>query len=101
VLFLFSLAFFGQPSWSTLFMTLPTDLLPRAALCTLAGLLGLGGAFGGIVMGQAAGWALDHGFGYSPVLLVAASLHLLAFLVVCVTIPRIRQLDFSRSTLRP
>jgi ACS family hexuronate transporter-like MFS transporter len=96
VLFLFSLAFFGQQSWSTLVMTVPTDLVPRGALGKLAGLVGLGGAFGGIVMGQAAGWALDHGFGYSPVLVVAASLHVAAFVVVCVTIPRIRQLDFPR-----
>ena len=35
---------------------LPTDLAPRSALGRLAGLVGLGGAFGGIVMGQGAGW---------------------------------------------
>jgi MFS transporter, ACS family, hexuronate transporter len=98
VLFLFSLAFFGQQSWSTLVMTVPTDLVPRGALGKLAGLVGLGGAFGGIVMGQAAGWALDHGYSYTPVLIAAASLHLVAFSVICVTIPRIRQLDFSRRT---
>jgi MFS transporter, ACS family, hexuronate transporter len=101
VLFLFSLAFFGQQSWSTLVMTVPTDLVPRGALGKLAGLVGLGGAFGGIVMGQAAGWALDHGYSYTPVLIAAASLHLVAFSVICVTIPRIRQLDFSRRTSTP
>jgi ACS family hexuronate transporter-like MFS transporter len=101
VLFLFSLAFFGQQSWSTLVMTVPTDLVPHGALGKLAGLVGLGGALGGIAMGQAAGWALDHGFSYTPVLVVAASLHVVAFLVICVTIPRIRQLDFSRSTPSP
>lgn len=95
VIFLFSLAFFGQQSWSTLVMTVPTDLVPRGALGKLAGLVGLGGAFGGIAMGQAAGWALDHGFSYTPVLVVAASLHVVAFLVICVTIPRIQQLEFS------
>ena len=94
VLFLFSLAFFGQQSWSTLVMTVPTDLVPHGALGKLAGLVGLGGAFGGIVMGQVAGWALDHGYSYTPVLVIAASLHVLAFLVVCLTIPRIRQLEF-------
>jgi MFS transporter, ACS family, aldohexuronate transporter len=95
VLFLFSLAFFGQQSWSTLVMTVPTDLVPRGALGKLAGLVGLGGAFGGIVMGQAAGWALDAGFSYTPVLTVAASLHLLAFALICFAVPRIHQLDFS------
>ena len=100
VLFLFSLAFFGQQSWSTLVMTLPTDLVPRAALGRLAGLVGLGGAFGGIAMGQAAGWALDAGLGYTPVLVLAASLHLIAFGLICLAIPRIRQLAFSGS-IRP
>ncbi len=97
VLFVFSVAFFGQQSWSTLVMTVPTDLVPRGALGKLAGLVGLGGAFGGIVMGQAAGWALDHGYGYTPVLVVAASLHIVGFIVICVTIPRIHQLDFART----
>jgi ACS family hexuronate transporter-like MFS transporter len=96
VLFLFSLAFFGQQSWSTLVMTLPTDLVPQGALGKLAGLVGMGGAFGGIVMGQVAGWVLDHGYGYAPVLIVAASLHLIAFAVICGAIPQIRQLDFTR-----
>jgi ACS family hexuronate transporter-like MFS transporter len=77
-------------------MTVPTDLVPHGALGKIAGLVGLGGAMGGIMMGQAGGWALDHGYSYTPVLVVAASLHLMAFLVVCVTIPRIRQLEFTR-----
>ena len=38
VIFLFSLAFFGQQSWSTLVMILPTDLISRSAVGTLAGL---------------------------------------------------------------
>ncbi|KHL25170.1 MFS transporter [Croceibacterium mercuriale] len=95
VLALFSLAFFGQQGWSTLVMTLPTDMIPRAALGRLAGLVGMGGAFGGILMGQAAGWALDAGYGYSPVLVVAASLHVLAFGLICIAVPRIQQLDLS------
>ncbi|UIJ44206.1 MFS transporter [Sphingomonas cannabina] len=99
VIAIFSLAFFGQQSWSTLVMTLPTDLVPRSALGRLAGLVGLGGAFGGIVMGQAAGWALDIGLGYAPVLVVAASLHVAAFALICLAIPRISQLDFTGKVL--
>ena len=96
VIAVFSLAFFGQQSWSTLVMTLPTDLLPAASVGRLAGLVGLGGAFGGIVMGQAAGWALDRGSGYTPVLVVAGSLHLLAFALICLGVPRISRLVFNR-----
>ncbi|WP_313039308.1 MFS transporter [Sphingobium yanoikuyae] len=99
VIGIFSLAFFGQQSWSTLVMTLPTDLAPRSALGRLAGLVGLGGAFGGIVMGQAAGWALDAGLGYAPVLTVAATLHLIAFALICRSIPRISPLSFTRKVV--
>jgi ACS family hexuronate transporter-like MFS transporter len=99
VIAIFSLAFFGQQSWSTLVMTLPTDLVPRAALGRLAGLVGLGGALGGILTGQAAGAALDAGLGYTPVLTVAATLHLIAFGLICLAIPRIAPLDFSRKAL--
>lgn len=95
VIAIFSLAFFGQQGWSTLIMTLPTDMIPRVALGRLAGLVGMGGAFGGIVMGQAAGWALDRGLGYAPVLATAASLHLLAFALIAIAVPRITRLEFQ------
>lgn len=96
VLVLFSLAFFGQQSWSTLVMTLPTDMVPRGALGKFAGLVGMGGAFGGVVMGTVAGWLLDHGFSYTPVLVIAGSLHLLAFGLICVAIPRLQRLVFTK-----
>jgi len=97
VIAIFSLAFFGQQSWSTLVMILPTDLVPRQALGRVAGLVGLGGAMGGIVLGQSAGWLLDHGFSYAPVLAVAGSLHLVAFALLCATIPKIQPLHFSNA----
>jgi ACS family hexuronate transporter-like MFS transporter len=96
VITIFSLAFFGQQSWSTLVMILPTDLIPRRSVGTVAGLVGLGGAMGGVVLGQLAGWLLDHGFSYAPVLWVAGSMHLLAFLVICVMIRRIGPLSFGQ-----
>jgi ACS family hexuronate transporter-like MFS transporter len=95
IIFLFSLAFFGQQSWSTLVMVLPTDLVSRKSVGTLAGLVGFGGAMGGIVFGQVAGYLLDHGFGYTPVLTVAASLHVAAFGVICLALPKIGPLGES------
>src|SRR6185436_3164965 len=44
---LFSLAYFGQQSWSTLVMILPTDIFPKATVGAVAGLVGFGGAMGG------------------------------------------------------
>jgi len=94
---LFSLAYFGQQSWSTLVMVLPTDLFPKQAVGSVAGLVGFGGAMGGIVFGQCAGWLLDHGFGYSLVLGLAASFHVIAFAVICFTVPNIQPLKLSPS----
>jgi ACS family hexuronate transporter-like MFS transporter len=99
VIFIFSLAFFGQQSWSTLVMILPTDMIPKRAVGTLAGLVGLGGAMGGVTLGQIVGYLRDHGYSYTPVLIIAGSLHILAFIVICVGIPRIRTLPVTGSTL--
>ena len=95
VIFIFSLAFFGQQSWSTLVMILPTDMSPKRAVGTLAGLVGLGGAMGGVVLGQVVGYLRDHGSSFTPVLIIAGSLHVLAFIVLCVGIPHIRPLPLS------
>jgi ACS family hexuronate transporter-like MFS transporter len=95
VIVLFSIAFFGQQSWSTLVMTLPTDLFPKKALGTVAGFVGMGGAFGGVAIGQLAGWALDHGFTYTPILVLAGSLHVIAFLVILITVRTLRPLPIG------
>jgi len=93
---LFSLAYLGHQWWSTLVMVLPTDLFPKRNVGAVAGLVGMGGAMGGVVFGQCVGYLLDHGFGYGPVFAVSASLHVLAFLIICLAIPTIKPLN-SRS----
>jgi MFS transporter, ACS family, hexuronate transporter len=92
---LFSLAYFGQQSWSTLVMVLPTDLFPRNVIGAVAGLVGFGGAIGGIAFGQLVGYLLDHGFGYGPVFTIAGSLHIAAFLVILATVPVIAPLTMD------
>lgn len=89
---LLSLGYFGQQSWSTLVMILPTDLFPKRAVGTVAGLVGLGGAFGGIVFGQIAGWMLEHGSGYGPVFAIAGMLHVTAFALILLTVPSVQPL---------
>jgi ACS family hexuronate transporter-like MFS transporter len=95
VIFIFSLAFFGQQSWSTLVMILPTDLIDRRAIGTLAGLVGFGGAMGGVLLGQIVGYLRDHGYSYTPALFISGSLHLIAFAVICLGIPKIRALNLA------
>jgi MFS transporter, ACS family, hexuronate transporter len=90
---LFCIAFFGQQSWSTLVMVLPADLFPENNVGSVAGLVGFGGAMGGVIFGQCVGWLLDHGFGYSLVFCIAATFHVVAFIVICLTVPIIRPLS--------
>ncbi len=93
---LFSVAFFGQQSWSTLVMILPADLFPRGAVGSVAGLVGFGGSMGGVVFNLAAGFLLDHGFGYGFVLGLVSTFHIVAFLMILLTVRDVKPLAVER-----
>ena len=90
VIVFFAIAYFGQQSWSTLVMTLPADLFPRRAVGAVAGLVGFGGAMGGVCFLKGVGYMLDHGSGYGPVFAMAGTFHILAFGIICLAIPVVR-----------
>jgi len=94
-LVLFSLAFCGQQSWSTLIMILPADIFPRNTVGSVAGLVGFGGAMGGVVFGLVVGWMLDHGFGYGPVFGIVSTFHVVAFLIILLTIKVVKPVAVS------
>jgi len=89
---LFSIAFFGQQSWSTLVMIVPTDLFPRGNVGSVAGLIGFGGAMGGIVSNLIAGRLLDLGMGYGTVFSIMGMCHVTAFVLILLTVRRIERL---------
>jgi len=95
---LFSLAFLGQQSWSTLVMILPADLFPSSVVGSVAGMVGFGGAMGGIVFGFVAGYLLDHGFGYGPVFAAVSFFHIAAFICILWTVRVIRPLTVQPET---
>jgi len=84
-LLLFSIAFFGQQSWSGLVMTLPTDIIPISSVGSVAGLIGFGGAMGGALFNLFAGQMLGHGSNYSVLFAIVGSLHVVAFIVLLFT----------------
>jgi len=83
---LFSVAFFGQQSWSTLVMILPADIFPHRVVGSVAGLVGFGGAIGGVLFGLVVGYLLDHGFGYGPVFALVSTFHVAAFCIILLAI---------------
>ena len=80
-------------------MILPTDLFPKHAVGTVAGFVGLGGALGGMVLGQLAGYLLDHGFSYTPILVIAGSLHVAGFLLILGTVRSMQPLPLKAKYL--
>jgi len=104
----FIIGYFGQQAWSTLVMTLPTDLFPRGAVGSVAGLVGFGGAVGGIVFNKLGGMWLDAhpmaGFGaterWGPIFFFAGILHIVSFLVILGFIPRIQTLKLHEAEVR-
>src|ERR1035437_6766799 len=100
VIVLFSIAFAGQQSWSTLVMTLPSDLVPSSVVGSFAGLVGFGGAMGGIVFGLVVGLQLGHGFGYGVVCACVSVLHLIGFCVILLTIRVVGPIDFKSKAAR-
>jgi ACS family hexuronate transporter-like MFS transporter len=76
-------------------MTLPADFFPRRAVGSVAGMVGFGGAMGGVIFGLIVGQMLTHGTGYGPVFAIAGSLHVIAFILICLVIPKIQPLNIS------
>ena len=90
---LFSIAFFGQQSWSTLVMILPVDIFPHRAVGSVAGLVGFGGAMGGVVFAQIVGRMLDAGLGYGPVFGMVSTFHVIAFVIILLTIRVVKRVE--------
>jgi ACS family hexuronate transporter-like MFS transporter len=65
-------------------------------VASVAGLVGFGGATGGILFGEVAGYLLDHGFGYGIVFGIAGTLHIAAFLIILIAVPVLLPLGLDR-----
>jgi ACS family hexuronate transporter-like MFS transporter len=97
VIVLFAVAYFGQQSWSTLVMILPADIFPRRTVGSVAGLVGFGGAMGGVVFGEIAGRMLNHGMGYAPVFAISSTLHVIAFAIILLAVRKVQPLNLKTS----
>jgi ACS family hexuronate transporter-like MFS transporter len=70
-------ALWGYASWSTMGLTLPSDLFPQDVVATVTGLSGLAAGLVGSVFTIAVGILVDR-FSYGPAFLIAGLLPLLA-----------------------
>jgi ACS family hexuronate transporter-like MFS transporter len=81
-------ALWGYASWSTMGLTLPSDLLPQDVVATVTGLSGLAAGLVSTVFTMAVGILVDR-FSYAPAFLVAGLMPLFAtaFLLLLVRTP--------------
>jgi MFS transporter, ACS family, hexuronate transporter len=75
----------GHPSWAASLLTLPADLFPKHQVASTYGLTGAGGTLGGILMSWLAGSVLEK-YGYTPILVLMGSLHVIAALTVLIMV---------------
>ena len=92
---IFSIAFCGQQSWSGLIMTIPADSFPREVVGSVAGLVGFGGAIGGVIFNLVVGRLLGAGFGYPFIFAIVSTFHVTALGIVLLTNRRIRPLNLG------
>jgi ACS family hexuronate transporter-like MFS transporter len=77
----------AQSCWMANQLTLISESIPRENVGTLLALTALGGSLGGILFNLATGRVLDA-YGYVPVFTGLGFLHVTAFLVLLVSLPR-------------
>jgi ACS family hexuronate transporter-like MFS transporter len=88
VVLLIGLGTAGHQAFSSNIFAMITDMYPRRAVATVAGLGGAAGAVSGILIAQATGWTLQLTGSYVPILLYAGVAYLLAFGVIHLLVPR-------------
>jgi ACS family hexuronate transporter-like MFS transporter len=83
------LALFAHQGFSTNVFGLTTDIFPARIVGSAIGIGAFAGNLSGMGMIEFAGWSLDTGHGYLPMLLVCSVTYLLALLAVQLILPRI------------
>lgn len=88
VVLLIGLGTAGHQAFSSNIFTMISDMYPRRAVATVAGMGGAAGAVGGILISQATGWTLQLTGSYVPIVLYAGIAYLLAFAAIQLLVPR-------------
>jgi ACS family hexuronate transporter-like MFS transporter len=78
----------GHQAFSSNIFAMISDLYPRRAIATIAGMGGLAGSIGGILIAQATGWTLELTGSYVPIVIYAGLGYLIALTVIHLLVPR-------------
>ena len=87
----------AHQAFSSNIFTMITDLYPRRAVATIAGMGGAAGAVGGILIAQATGWTLELTGSYLPIVIYAGLAYLLALAAIQLLVPRMEPAPLVRT----
>ena len=83
------LALFAHQGFSTNVFGMATDMFPAPVVGTAVSIAAFAGNISGMAIIELAGWSLDKGFGYAPLLVLCAGSYLVALLLIQMIVPRI------------
>ncbi len=95
------LATAGHQAFSSNIFTIISDMYPRRAVATVAGIGGAAGSIGGILMAQATGWTLELTGSYVPIVTYAAFGYLIALFVIHWLVPRLERAHMPENEAAP
>jgi ACS family hexuronate transporter-like MFS transporter len=86
---LLGLALFAHQGFSTNVFGMATEMFPARIVGTAIGIGAFAGNLSGMAMIELAGWSLERGLGYAPMLMICGGSYLVALLLVQLLAPRI------------
>jgi MFS transporter, ACS family, hexuronate transporter len=92
---LLGLATAAHQGWSANLFTTVSDMFPKSAVGSVVGIGTCAGSTGGMMIAAAAGWILQITHSYNSLFAVAASVYLLALVVILVLAPGLRKVGFA------
>jgi ACS family hexuronate transporter-like MFS transporter len=93
---LIGLAAAAHQGWSANIFTMASDMFPGCAVGSVAGIGGMAGAVGGMLIATLAGYVLQLTHSYLPLFIIAGSAYLVALLIVHQLAPRLEAADVGR-----
>ncbi|MET0269604.1 MAG: MFS transporter [Sphingomonas sp.] len=86
---LLGLGLFAHQGFSTNVFGMTADIFPSRMIGTAIGIGAFAGNLAGMAMIEGAGFSLDNGYGYAPLLLVCGGSYLVALLLIHLLVPRL------------
>jgi MFS transporter, ACS family, hexuronate transporter len=92
---LLGLATAAHQGWSANIFTTVSDMFPKSAVGSVVGIGTCAGSTGGMMIAAGAGWVLQITHSFNSLFAIAASVYLLALLIIVILAPGLRKVGFA------